>query len=367
VRVLAVTHEASRTGAVLAFMEALPVLRDLSTELVIVNKSPGPLSSQLRAFSDVFIEAPRPLTSQGRRIARFRSLDRFVPRIEQFIARSIVKEICPDFVYASTVLSSEYATAAQQLGVSACLHVHEAQPLSGWALRRSGVDLGALPMVAPSRFIAGELNELGGASVPTLLGPTRSMGSPDDDAVADLPWNQDSFRVIGCGSVARWKGPERWLAAAEALSSVDGRIVQWVWVGSGDQLPALRAETHRRGLDDRVHWIGERENVQPYLASADLFVLTSDNEPLGLVLLEAAAVGVASVAFRTGGVPEILVDDRALVQRGNVDELVEKVRAVLLNPELGSELLDASRPALVESDPTNWRRHLGTILDVLVQ
>ncbi len=348
-------------------MEAVPVLRELSSELVIVNKSPGPLSPQLRAASDVFIESPRPLVSQGRRIARVSSMDRFVPRIDRIISRSIVQDVRPDLVYASTVLSSEYATAAQRLGIPVLLHVHEAQPLSGWALGRSGVDVGAVPMVAPSQFIARELHQLGGAPVPALLGPTRPMGPRDGDAAADLPWTPDSHRVIGCGSVAPWKGPEQWLAAAEALSSIEGRVVEWMWIGSGDQLSPLRAETHRRGLDDRVHWMGERENVAPYLASADLFVLTSENEPLGLVLLEAAAVGVASVAFRTGGVPEILVDDRALAQRGNVGELVEKVRAVLVNPELGAALLDASRPALVESDPSTWRRRLAGILDDLVQ
>ena len=88
---LAVTHEASRTGAVLAFLEALPVLRDLGTELVVVNKAPGPLSPRLRSSADRLLETPRPLLSQGRRIARVQSLDRFVPRIERTIAHSVVR------------------------------------------------------------------------------------------------------------------------------------------------------------------------------------------------------------------------------------------------------------------------------------
>lgn len=58
------------------------MLRELGTELVIVNKVPGPLSPQLRAASDVPVETPRPLWSQGRRIARVGSLDRLVPPIE---------------------------------------------------------------------------------------------------------------------------------------------------------------------------------------------------------------------------------------------------------------------------------------------
>ena len=362
-RVLAVTHEASRTGAVLAFLEALPVLRDLATELVVVNKTPGPLSPRLQAAADELLEVPRPLLSQGRRIARVRGLDRFVPRIERAIAHSVVRAVRPDFVYASTVLSSEYATAAQQFGIPVCLHVHEAQPLSGWALGRSRVDVTRLPMVAPSEFIARELHELSGMPVPVLLGPLRPLGAGDGGPTVDLPWTGDRLRVVGCGSVAPWKGPAQWLAAAAELADVDGRTVEWAWVGSGDQLAALRAETQRRGLGDRVHWLGEQTEVAPFLASADLFALTSANEPLGLVLLEAAAVGVASVAFESGGVREILVDDRALVPVGDVGQLVARIGSALRNTALRAELLAASRPALVASEPAHWRGRLARVLD----
>ena len=153
------------------------------------------------------------------------------------------------------------------------------------------------------------------------------------------------------------------MAAAAALGDIDGRTVEWAWVGSGDQLTALRAETQRRGLDGRVHWLGEQTEVAPFLASADLFALTSANEPLGLVLLEAAAVGVPSVAFESGGVREILVDDRALVPGGDVGELVRKIGSALRDTTLRAELLAASRPALVASAPANWRGHLARALD----
>lgn len=259
-----------------------------------------------------------------------------------------MKQVAPEFVDASTGLSSDCAAAAQRPGIPVCLHVHEAQPLSEWALRRSGEDVRALPMVAPSRFVAREMADLTGSPVPTLLGPIRSMGATAGHTANYLPWTEGSVHVVGRGSVAPWKGPEQWLAAAEEVSVVDGRKVEWMWVGSGDQLPKLRDETHRRGLDGRVHWIGEREDIAPYLASADLLVLTSENGPRGLVLLEAAAVGPASVAFRTGGVPEILVDERALVRPGDVGEFVEEVRAVIGSQVLRAGLPEAARPAHVE-------------------
>jgi len=112
-----------------------------------------------------------------------------------------------------------------------------------------------------------------------------------------------------------------------------------------------------------VHWLGEQTEVAPFLASADLFALTSANEPLGLVLLEAAAVGVASVAFESGGVREILVDDRALVPVGDVGQLVARIGSALRDTALRAELLAASRPALVASEPAHWRGRLARVLD----
>lgn len=362
-RVLGITQEASRTGSVRAFLDALPVLRDLASDLIVVNKSPGPMSADLANASDTLLEAPRPLTSQLRRMARLRAFDRWVPLVERSIARSVIKQVRPDFIYASTVLSSEYVSVAQVLQIPVVLHVHEAQPLSGWALKRSGVDVQTVPMLAPSDFVADELRQMGGKSIAVLRGPASPPDTSDTAAsVDDLPWTADSLRVIACGSVAPWKGTAEWLSAAEALPEVNGRTVEWTWIGSGDQLEELRIETKKRGLSDRAHWIGERKDVRPYLASADLFALPSRCEPLGLVVLEASSVGVASIAFHAGGVPEILVDDRALAEAGNLSDFVDKIRLALGSPELRQELLQASEPVQLESNLATWRNHLASIV-----
>lgn len=365
-RVLAVTHDASRTGSVRAFLAALPVLRDRATELIVVTKLPGPLSEELRCGADRLMETPRPRVSQVRRMARVRSLDRFVPRVERSIARWVIREVRPDMVYASTVLTCEYVAAARMAGIPAVLHVHEGQPLSGWAFDRYGVDPSTVPLLAPSRFVARELEAMGATSVDVLLGPATRPVAPTAIRPDDLPWSAGSLRVVACGTVAPWKGTGEWLSAAERLPAVDGHTVEWAWVGTGVELAAMRRETAARGLGDRVHWIGERKEVAPYLASADLFVLPSMAEPLGLVLLEAASVGLPGVAFAVGGVPEILVDDRALAEPGDVAGLVDRIRAALADPALRHELLDASRPALLAGEVPAWRGHLAGALDRVV-
>ena len=76
-------------------------------------------------------------------------------------------------------------------------------------------------------------------------------------------------------------------------------------------------------------------------------------------------MGVASIAFSAGGVPEILVDERALALPGNIGDLVDKIRMALESPELRKALVDASRPALLESDLGTWRRHLADLVEAV--
>jgi glycosyltransferase involved in cell wall biosynthesis len=56
----------------------------------------------------------------------------------------------------------------------------------------------------------------------------------------------------------------------------------------------------------KVKWLGLRSNVEEYMATFDLTVVPSIEEPLGLVALESLAAGTPVVASNTGGLPEII-------------------------------------------------------------
>ncbi len=82
-----------------------------------------------------------------------------------------------------------------------------------------------------------------------------------------------------------------------------------------------------------------------YYAAADVFVLPSMfQETFGLVILEAFAAGVPVIGARSGGVPELVEDDRTglLVDQGDVPGLVEAMRRLLLDGELRTRLSAAA-------------------------
>jgi glycosyltransferase involved in cell wall biosynthesis len=82
------------------------------------------------------------------------------------------------------------------------------------------------------------------------------------------------------------------------------------------------------------------EEIPKYMVAADVFVLPSVSEGLGLVLLEAMACGVPVVASNVGGVPDIVTDgyNGLLVKTGDVRDLAEAVIKILSDKALAKRL-----------------------------
>lgn len=76
----------------------------------------------------------------------------------------------------------------------------------------------------------------------------------------------------------------------------------------GDGPDRSRAEwlARRKGIKDRVVFLGKQDQVQTKLAIADLMLLPSELESFGLAALEAMACKVPSIATNVGGIPELI-------------------------------------------------------------
>jgi len=125
--------------------------------------------------------------------------------------------------------------------------------------------------------------------------------------------------VIGTiGRVERQKNLDAFLDAA-AIVHESRPDAHFVIVGEGSLRAHYQGEVSRRGLDGVVSLPGTRADVPKFLAGLDQFWLTSDWEGTPNVVLEAMAAGVAVIATRVGGTPEVLDDGDTgiLVQAGD--------------------------------------------------
>jgi glycosyltransferase involved in cell wall biosynthesis len=77
-------------------------------------------------------------------------------------------------------------------------------------------------------------------------------------------------------------------------------------VGSGPLRDRLMAQAQELGIAGRTRFLGQVPQAARLFAAFDLFVLSSDHEPFGMVLLEAMAAGVPVMATDCGGAPEVV-------------------------------------------------------------
>ncbi|MGB4073769.1 glycosyltransferase [Pseudomonas sp.] len=100
-----------------------------------------------------------------------------------------------------------------------------------------------------------------------------------------------------------------------------------VIMGSGRLEAWLRSLTAELGVKDSVRFLGQVANGRKYFRAFDLFALSSDHEPFGMVLLEAMAAGVPLVGTDCGGGREVLQGIGRLFPLGNAKALAVELIA----------------------------------------
>lgn len=112
------------------------------------------------------------------------------------------------------------------------------------------------------------------------------------------------------GTIARLapqKGVSYFLRAASLLKEYQ---VTFLVVGDGPLRESLEQEVVQLGLQSRVVFAGQKDNISEILPILDVFVLPSITEGLPLTILEAMAAGKPVVATRVGGVPEAILEGK---------------------------------------------------------
>ncbi|HEY2180178.1 MAG TPA: glycosyltransferase family 4 protein [Solirubrobacteraceae bacterium] len=178
--------------------------------------------------------------------------------------------------------------------------------------------------------------------------------------------------------VTPWKGQETAIQAL-ALLREQGVDADLLLVGSAkfvaastrfaneDYVARLRALVASSALEDRVHWLGEREDVPEIMAALDVLLLPSWEEPFGRAVVEAMAMRVPVVATSVGGPREIVDDGREgrLVAPRDPRAWAAAIRTVLDSPQRRGAMGLAGRER-VERDFT-FEQQARTMIQVYRQ
>lgn len=181
-----------------------------------------------------------------------------------------------------------------------------------------------------------------------VLPPVLSVGEVDErsrvDARQRLGVGPGQRLVLGCGEASLRKGTDLFVELAGYLAS--RAEVRFAWVGRRlrpfDR--RLDLEVALAGVEDRLTWAGEADDAGPYLAAADVLVMSSRDDPQPLVPLEAAMVGTPTAALERDGLAQLGIEGAALTAPfPDVPALAERVTTLLDDPGTVAQVVLAAR------------------------
>ena len=108
---------------------------------------------------------------------------------------------------------------------------------------------------------------------------------------------KQEFIAVVVARLEEVKGHKHLLTALSSLDLSEFNIKLFM-VGDGSQKESLQILVKELGLENVVYFTGSVTDVRPFLALADVLVLPSLEEALGLVLLEAMAMARPCIASR---------------------------------------------------------------------
>jgi glycosyltransferase involved in cell wall biosynthesis len=183
-----------------------------------------------------------------------------------------------------------------------------------------------------------------------------------DDARRSLGLSESAW-IVGCvGQLIDRKNP---LLAVDAFARLAAREhACLVFAGDGPLRPHVESRLAALGLGDRSRMLPFQRDVRTLLAALDVLVLPSRQESFGLVLVEAASLGVPAVACRSQGPAEIILDGETglLVPQEDSGALTAALDSLQADPERARQLGAAARRHVADQfDPTRNTRAIEAI------
>ncbi len=258
--------------------------------------------------------------------------------------RSVIRRRRVQIVHAHTAHAVALAALAT-LGTSAKTVVtrrvdFKLRPNFGsrWIYGRAAAIIAISKAVADA-LVASGIGEERITIIPSGIDLGRTFTRATPETLVELGVRRGAPLVVQVSQLVGHKDPLTFVRAIAAVRDVIPDV-QALLVGDGPLRGAVESEVARLGLAGVLYPTGYRADADSLLAAADVVTLSSKEEGLGTVLLDAMSMGKPIAATSGGGIPEIVEHDVGgrLSQVGDYAELGSNVVSILNDRVLARRL-----------------------------
>ena len=238
-----------------------------------------------------------------------------------FALRKVLKQISPDIVHTHTSKAGvlgRIAAISLRKNIS-IVHTYHGHHLYGYfskfivnviVLIERLISLKTNLLIADSTQVMVDLKKVkvGSKNIWRVIPPgIRSLNIMSrEDARSEINIEENVFIICWIGRFAEIKNPLLALTSYNQLPSKVRNISSMIMIGEGKLMPECKEYSEKNNLN--VVFPGWESNIGPYLAAANVLLITSKNEGFGMVIAEAGFFGVPSLSTDVGGVREFIED-----------------------------------------------------------
>jgi glycosyltransferase involved in cell wall biosynthesis len=182
---------------------------------------------------------------------------------------------------------------------------------------------------------------------------------------AELGLDKDARVVLGVGYLDHRKGVDLFVdAALQIIDSIPDAHFVWVGYWESNMKALIEEKIAAATSPEKFHFVGRKDGTDIYYAGADVFVLSSREDPFPSTVMESLEVGIPVVAFKDAGGFETLLERGCGIMVPFEDSLrlAEAIMELLNNPALARRL--GNTGASIIDWEFSFRHYVYDLLDL---
>jgi len=360
-KIIYVSHDAHFHGAQLLSLNIIRVLNDLfKHDVQMILKTGGQLEEEFKKYATVYNLEDK-YSSDEEKITLFKSL----------YESGAKNAIC------NTIVSGDVLSLLSSVGLKTISLIHELPTLiKNYKMEGNAALIAeyADHIIFPSAFVKDGFETI------TELHKNQAVISPQglyqinryQDNIRDarvelremLHLDSDAKIVLGTGFADHRKGIDIFIDVALKVSEQNDNIY-FVWVGNVEQTMQKYISETFELEGSNVIFVPAQPEIALYYSGADIYLMTSREDPFPSVVMEAMNAKVPVIGFKdAGGFQDIVTEDRGiLVSYENANEMTEAVLMLLKDEEKWQRFGENSSELIREEFV--WKDYIYRLLELV--